>query len=76
MPDTTTSMSKPFTVLSIDEMTRVAKGGGIERFYRHRIMTKGEVVLTVDISEGDFTPEKAEPILAQAAHNADKILAL
>lgn len=76
MPNTTPLMSKPFRVLKIDEMTRLADAGGIERFYRHQIKTKGGAVLTVDIPEESFTPERAEPILAKAAENADKILAL
>lgn len=69
-------MSKPFKVLKIDEMTRLADAGGIERFYRHQIKTKGGAVLTVDVDEKDFTPEKADPILTKKAENADKILAL
>lgn len=69
-------MTKPYKVLSIDEMTRLAATGGIERFYRHRLQTKGGTVLTVDIAEQDFEPDKAEPILAARAKNADAILSL
>lgn len=69
-------MSKPFRVLKIDEMTKVAEAGGIERFYRHQIKTKGGVIMTVDIAAEDFAPERAEPILTKAAENADKIKAL
>jgi len=65
-----------FKVLKIDEMTRMAEGGGIEKFYRHQIKTKGGVVLTVDIGEKDFTAEKASPILSAKAAEADRILAL
>ena len=65
-----------FKVLKIDEMTRLSDAGGIEKFYRHQLKTKGGVVLTVDISEKDFTAEKAAPILEKHAIEADKILAL
>jgi len=69
-------MVSSYKVLSIDEMTRLSDTGGIERYYRHRIKTKGGVVLTVDIDEKDFTAEKAAPILEVKAKEADKILAL
>lgn len=69
-------MSKEYKVLSIDEMTRVSDIGGVEHYYRHRIKTKGGVVLSIDISEEDFTAEKAAPILLNKAQEADKILAL
>ena len=69
-------MAANYKVLSIDEMVRPAEVTGIERFYRHRIKTKGGVILTVDISEKDFTAEKASPILDARAVEADKILKL
>ncbi len=66
-------MAKEYTVLKIDELSRVSDTRGIEPYFRHTIKTTGGVVLTVDIDEADFTPEKAAPILAAAAQNADKI---
>uniref|UniRef100_A0A6M3XYE5 Uncharacterized protein n=1 Tax=viral metagenome TaxID=1070528 RepID=A0A6M3XYE5_9ZZZZ len=69
-------MEKAYKVLKIDELTRVSETRGIEKYYRHQIKTKGGVILTVDIDEKDFTDEKAAPILAAKAANADKILAL
>ncbi|GAJ18393.1 unnamed protein product [marine sediment metagenome] len=69
-------MADAYKVLRIDELTRVSDVGGIEHYYRHQIKTKGGVVLTVDISEKDFTAEKAAPILLKKAIEADKILAL
>ena len=69
-------MDKAYNVLKIDELTRVSEVGGVEKFYRHQIRTKGNVILTVDIDEKDFTPEKAAEILTAKAVNADKILAL
>jgi len=65
-----------FKVLKIDEMTRLSETGGVEKYYRHQIKTKGGVVLTVDVSERDFTAEKAQPILAKKSAEADAILAL
>ena len=69
-------MEAKYKVRKIDELTRPAEGGGIEHVYRHQIKTKGGVILTVDIPQEDFTPEKAAPILEAAAVNADKILSL
>lgn len=69
-------MGAEYKVLKIDEMARPGEVGGIERFYRHTIKTKGGVVITVDIAEKDFTAEKADPILTKKAQEADKILAL
>jgi len=68
-------MGEKYKVLKIDELTRVGETGGIERYYRHQIKTKGKTILTVDIDEKDFTPEKAAEILTAKAVNADKILA-
>lgn len=69
-------MAAEYKVLKIDEMTRLADTGGIERYYRHQVKTKGGVILSVDISEKDFTETKAAPILLKRAAEADKILAL
>ena len=69
-------MVAAFHVLKIDEMTRLSETGGVEKFYRHQIKTKGGVVLTVDVGEKDFTDEKVLPLLASKASMADKILAL
>lgn len=69
-------MAKEYEVLRIDEMVKPSELRGVETFYRHTIKTKGGVVLTVDVSEKDFTVEKAAPILLKKAIEADKILAL
>jgi len=69
-------MDKAYKVLKIDELSRVRDAGGVEKYYRHQIKTKGGIVLTVDIDEEDFTTEKAAPILEAKAVNADKIKAL
>lgn len=67
---------KAYTVLKIDELSRLADMGGIEHYYRHSIKTRGGIVLTVNIDERDFTAEKVAPILKQRASEADKILEL
>lgn len=69
-------MSAEYKVLKIDEMMKPGETGGVEKYYRHQIKTKGGVVLSVNINERDFTEEKAAPILLKKAQNADKILAL
>lgn len=69
-------MEKAYKVLKIDELTRMSETRGIEKYYRHQIKTKGSIILTVDIGEEDFTPEKADVILTKQATNADKIKAL
>lgn len=73
---TTHGIAKEYEVLKVDEMTRIADAGGVERYYRVQIKTKGGVVLTVDIDEKNYTPEKLAPILLKKAQNTDKILAL
>jgi len=69
-------MATEYKVLKIDELVRPGEAGGIERYYRHQIKTKKGVILTVDISEADFTAEKAGPILSGKAKEADAILSL
>lgn len=69
-------MAAEYKVLKIDELVRPGEVTGIEKYYRHTIKTKGGVVLTVDIDEKDFTPEKAGPILLKKAETTDKIKAL
>ena len=67
-------MAAEYKVLRIDELTRMGETGGIVKYYRHQLKTKGGVILTVDIDESDFTAEKARPILLAKATEADKIL--
>lgn len=69
-------MATEYKVLKIDEMVRPGEVTGIEKYYRHTIKTKGGVVVTVDIDEKNFTPEKTAPILLKKAQEVDKILAL
>lgn len=69
-------MTNEYKVLKITEMVRPGEVGGVVKFYRHQIKTKGGVILSVDIGEDDFTEEKAAPILAAKAVNADNVLKL
>ena len=69
-------MANEYKVLKIDELIRPSETRGVEKYYRHQIKTHGKVILSVDIDEADFTPEKSAPIFLKAAKNADTILAL
>lgn len=69
-------MGNAYKVLKIDELTRIREAGGVEKYYRHQIRTRGGTILTVDVDEDDFTAEKAAPILEKKAIEADKIKAL
>lgn len=69
-------MAKEYKVLKIDEMIHPGEVGGVEKFYHHTIKTHGGSIISVDIDEKDFTPEKVAPILLEAATRADKIKAL
>jgi len=66
---------KPYTVLKIDELSRMSDTQGIERYYRYRIKTKGGTILSKDIDEKDTEPEKADKILTALAEKFDKLLA-
>jgi len=66
-------MASEYAVQRIVEMARVAETGGLEKYYRHTIKTKGGVILTVDIDEKNFTPELAIPILTKKATEVDAI---
>ena len=68
-------MGQAYKVLSIDELSRVAEAGGIEKYYRHKIKTRGGTVLTVDIGEADMDEAKVEAILEAKATLFDKIKA-
>ena len=69
-------MGQEYKVLKIVEMIRPSDTEGVEKYYRHSIKTRGGTVLTVDISDKDFTADKAAPILTKRAVEADKILQL
>lgn len=69
-------MANEYEVLKIDQLQRMKDTQGIENYYRHQIRTAGGIILSVDITQEDFTAEKAAPILKEAAVNADAILKL
>lgn len=67
-------MANEYKVRKIDELTRLSDTRGVEKYYRHQIRTRGGTILSVDISEEDFSLDKASPVLLKAAQNADAIL--
>jgi len=69
-------MEKPYTVLKVTPLSRVADEGGIEKYYRIQYKTKGGVVDTTDVAEKDYTEEKLPPILLKLAQKHDAILKL
>jgi len=69
-------MAEAYTVLKIDELSRVSDLKGLEKYYRVAIRTRLGTTLTVDVSEADFTPDRMKPILEKRAVEADKIKAL
>jgi len=69
-------MGNKYEVIQADQLTRVNDTRGLENYYRVKIRTEGGTVLSVDIDEKDWTPEKSGPILLAAAENADAILKL
>lgn len=66
---------KPYTILTIDQLTRVGDVG-TERYYRVRFKTKGGVTDYVDFGEKDYTEEKISKTLTALAEKHDRILAL
>jgi len=68
-------MSQAYKVLSIDELSRVGEAGGVERYYRHKIKTRGGTVLTVDIGEEAMDEANVVAILEARATLFDKIKA-
>lgn len=62
-----------YEVLKIDELVKVSDTQQMVRYYRHQIRTKGGVIVSVDIDEKDFTPQKAIPILTKKATEVDGI---
>ena len=69
-------MSKEYEVIKSDQLTRVSDTRGLENYYRVQIRTKAGVVISVDVDEEEFTPEKIAPILQAKAANADRIMKL
>ena len=69
-------MAREFEVLKIDELVRPSDRGGIEKYYRHTIRTRGGTVLTMDIGEGDMAKDKVSAALVKRATEFDAIKAL
>ena len=69
-------MVKEYEILWIDQLTRVADLGGIERYARVRFKTKKGILWNIDIDDPDLTPEKAAPIVEKKAKELDGIMSL
>ncbi len=68
-------MEQAYKVLGITELVRQSTAGGVEKFFKHKIQTRGGTIMSVDIGERDFTADKVKPVLTARATEADKILA-
>jgi len=69
-------MAAEYKVLDSIEMTGIDKIKGIFKYRRYTLRTKSGSVITIDLDEKDWTPEKAGPIFLKAALDEDKIRAL
>ena len=69
-------MAKEYEVIDSTEMTGIDKVKGIFKYRRYQLKTKAGSVITVDLNEKDWTPEKAAAIFLEAATKEDKIRAL
>jgi hypothetical protein len=69
-------MAAEYKVTDSVEMTGIDKARGIFKFRRYTLQTKGGSVITVELEEKNWTPEKAAPIFLKAATEEDKIRAL
>lgn len=69
-------MAKGYTVLGIDELTRVNDDRQLETYYRIRAKTDGGARFTVDVGADQSTPDKAGPVLEARAKEIDGILDL
>jgi len=67
-------MEKAYTIMWIDQLTRVGEMGAIEHYNRVRFKTKGGLIRTMDIEEKDLTEEKVKAVLTKEAEKLDKIL--
>ena len=63
-------------VLKVHEYAKPTPEGDIMKIYRYTVETAKGAVITIDISETANTPEKAEPILKEAAAAQDRIMKL
>ena len=69
-------MATEYKVTDSVEMTGIDREKGIFKYRRYTLRTKAGSVLTVDLEEKNWTPEKAAPIFLKAATEEDKIRAL
>jgi len=70
-------MGEAYTVLTIDQLSRMSDTRGIEPYFRLNILTKGGVRRTLDLSEAEYSDEKkVAAILLKEAQHTDAILGL
>ena len=66
--------TKPYVVLKIDEMTRLADAGGVERYYRVKMKTEKGIIISVELEVDELPKDKATPILTKKAKEADSLM--
>lgn len=69
-------MAKEYEILWIDQLTRAADRGGIERYARVKFRTQKGILWTIEIDDPDLTPEKAGPIVEKKAKELDAVMNL
>lgn len=69
-------MAAEYKVIKSVERTGIDEAEGIYRYRVYTLRTKGGSVITVNLMEKDWSPEKAAPIFLEAATREDKIRAL
>ena len=69
-------MAAEYKVIESVEMTGIDKVRGVYKFRRYTLRTKSGSVITVELEDKDWTPERASPIFLKAATEEDKIRAL
>lgn len=58
------------------ERTRLTEKGELERIYRVEATTKGGIAFTLDLTEADADPKKAEVVLKAKATRLDTLKGL
>jgi hypothetical protein len=69
-------MAAEYKVTKSLEMTGISEEGRIYKYRRYTLHTKSGSIITVDLDEKNWTPEKASAIFLKAATEEDKIRAL
>jgi hypothetical protein len=69
-------MASEYKVIDSVEMTGIDRLKGVFKYRRYTLRTKSGSIITVDLDEKDWTPEKASAIFLKYATEEDKIRAL